>query len=92
MRKTAPNSSALVLTVQERTALSIALKTTLKLWVDSEDKAQERVRGKLQSVLTKLNALAHSEMTSIGVAASHQPRATRHCFAMGGSAAFPDRP
>jgi hypothetical protein len=55
---TAANTRALVLTVHERLALSIALKTTLRLWGNSEDKAQERVRGKLQSVVRKLDALA----------------------------------
>jgi hypothetical protein len=46
MRMTAPNSTALSLTVQERVALSIALKTTFRLLGDSEDQAQERVRTK----------------------------------------------
>ena len=54
---TAANSTTLVLTVQERTALSVALKTTLRLWGNSEDKAQERVRGKLASIVEKLDAL-----------------------------------
>ena len=54
---TAANSTTLVLTVQERTALSVALKTTLRLWGNSEDKAQERVRGKLESIVKKLDAL-----------------------------------
>ena len=47
----------LKLTSQERVSLSIALKTTLRLWGDSEDQAQERIRGKLQSVVKKLDAL-----------------------------------
>jgi len=46
--KTAP----LILTSQERVALS-----TLRLWGDSEDPAQERFRSKLQSVVKKLDAL-----------------------------------
>ena len=41
------STTALSLTVQERVALSIALKTTLRLWGNSEDNAQERVRRKL---------------------------------------------
>jgi hypothetical protein len=57
MRPTAKNTRALLLTTQERLALLIALKTTLRLWGDSEDQAQERVRGKLESILTKLDAL-----------------------------------
>jgi hypothetical protein len=57
---TAANSTTLVLTVQERTALSVALKTTLKLWGNSEDKAQESVRGKLKSIVEKLDALDRS--------------------------------
>jgi len=51
--KTAP----LILTSQERVALSTDLKTTLRLWGDSEDPAQERFRSKLQSVVKKLDAL-----------------------------------
>jgi hypothetical protein len=50
-------TASLTLTSQERMALSIALKTTLRLWGDSEDQAQERVRGKLESVVRKLDAL-----------------------------------
>jgi hypothetical protein len=52
----ASNNTSLVLTLHEPVALSVALKTTLRLWGDSEDKAQERVRGKLESVLRKLDA------------------------------------
>ena len=52
----------LILTSQERVALSTALKTTLRLWGDSEDKAQERFRSKLQSVVKKLDALGVSAM------------------------------
>jgi hypothetical protein len=54
---TTAKNTTLELTVQERTALSIALKTTLRIWGNSEDKAQERVRGKLQSIDEKLDAL-----------------------------------
>ena len=57
---TARNSKALSLTVQERVALSIALKTTLRHWGDSEDRAQERVHARLQSVVRKLDALDRS--------------------------------
>ena len=52
------NTTTLVLTVQERVALSVALKTTLRLWGNSENKAQDRVRGKLQSIVEKLDTLA----------------------------------
>jgi len=55
---TTARTAALVLTAQERTALSIALRTTLRLWGISEDKAQERIRGKLQSIVEKLDTLA----------------------------------
>jgi predicted DNA-binding transcriptional regulator YafY len=54
---TPSKTSPLILTSQERAALSIALKTTLQLWGNSEDAAQERVRKKLQTVLRKLDAL-----------------------------------
>ena len=54
---TPPKTSPLILTSQERVALSIALKTTLQLWGNSEDAAQERVRKKLQTVLRKLDAV-----------------------------------
>jgi hypothetical protein len=54
----AANSTTLVLTVQEHTALSVALKTALRLWGDSEEKAQEKVRGKLKSIVRKLYVLA----------------------------------
>jgi len=54
---TPSRATTLLLTVQERVALSIALKTTLQLWGNSEDAAQERVRKKLQTVLRKLDAL-----------------------------------
>jgi hypothetical protein len=57
MTMTATNTATLVLTIHERVALSIALKTTLRLWGDSEDQAQERIRSKLQSVVKKLDAL-----------------------------------
>jgi hypothetical protein len=57
-------TASLTLTSQERVALSIALKTTLRLWGDSEDAAQERVRGKLHSIATKLDALERSTSTS----------------------------
>ena len=53
----ASNSAALSLTVQERVALSVALKTTLQHWGESEDRSQERVRGKLQVIVNKLDAL-----------------------------------
>jgi hypothetical protein len=46
-----------LLTAQERVALFTARKTTLRLWGDSEDQAQERFRSKLQSVVKKLEAL-----------------------------------
>jgi hypothetical protein len=58
MAITNSSTPALSLTVQERVALSIALKTTLRLWGSTEDRAQERVRGKLESVVRKLDALA----------------------------------
>jgi hypothetical protein len=64
---TAANTTTLVLTVQERTALSVALKTTLRLWGNSEDKVQESVRGKLESIVEKLDAL------NLTVAARHWP-------------------
>jgi hypothetical protein len=57
MAMTASDAKALMLTIQERVALSVALKTTLRLWGDSEDKAQERIRRKLQSIVGKLDAL-----------------------------------
>ena len=50
-------AATLSLTVRERVALSTALKTTLRLWGDSEDRTQERFRSKLQSVVKKLDAL-----------------------------------
>jgi hypothetical protein len=71
MAITNSSTAALSLTVQERVALSIALKTTLRLWGDSEGQAQERVRGKLQSVARKLDALA---ATKGGSAASPDKR------------------
>lgn len=55
---TASNTKTLSLTALELVALSVALKTTLRIWGSSEDKAQERVRGKLQSVVNKLDSLA----------------------------------
>jgi hypothetical protein len=58
------NTAALMLTSQERSALSAAIKTTLKLWGDSEDAVQKRLRGKLQSILTKLEALDRSATAS----------------------------
>jgi len=58
--KTAP----LMLTSQELSALSAALKTTLKLWGESEDPIQRRLHGKLQSIVTKLNALDRSIVAS----------------------------
>jgi hypothetical protein len=57
---TTARTTTLVLTVQEHTALSIALKTTLRLWGTSDDKAQERVRGKLQSIVGKLDTVARN--------------------------------
>jgi hypothetical protein len=53
-----------MLTSQERSALSAALKTTLKLWGESEDTVQKRLQGKLQSIITKLEALDRSASTS----------------------------
>ena len=55
---TASNTKTLSLTALELVALSVALKTALRIWGSSEDKAQERVRGKLQSVVNKLDSLA----------------------------------
>jgi hypothetical protein len=49
-------AAPLTLTVQERWALSAALKTTLRLWGDSENRIQERVLEKLKCVLRKLEA------------------------------------
>jgi hypothetical protein len=46
-----------MLTAQERSALSAALKTTLRIWGDSEDRVQERVRGRLQAIVGKLDML-----------------------------------
>jgi hypothetical protein len=46
-----------MLTSQERSALSAALKTTLRIWGDSEDRVQERVRGRLQAIVGKLDNL-----------------------------------
>jgi hypothetical protein len=57
MTMTDANTTTLVLTVQERLALSVALKTTLRFWGNSEDRAQERIRGKLQSIVGKLDAV-----------------------------------
>jgi hypothetical protein len=57
MAMTLSRTATLLLTAQERVALSTALKTTLRLWGDSEDQAQERFRRKLQSVVKKLDAL-----------------------------------
>jgi len=58
------NTAPLMLTSQERSALSAALKTTLKLWGESEDTVQKRLQGKLQSIITKLEALDRSASTS----------------------------
>lgn len=53
-----PSSSLhLVLTKQERAALSAALHTLLKLWGDSEDAGQERIHVKLRSIAAKVEAL-----------------------------------
>ncbi|MGA2851754.1 MAG: hypothetical protein ABSE46_22350 [Terracidiphilus sp.] len=54
---TPSRTATLLLTAQERVAVSTALKTTLRLWGDSEDQAQERFRSKLQSVVKKLDTL-----------------------------------
>ena len=53
---TPPMTTPLLLTFQERSALSAVLKTTLKLWGESEDPLQSRLHGKLQSVIEKLEA------------------------------------
>jgi hypothetical protein len=50
-------SIQLVLTVQERSALSAALHTLLNLWGDSEDAGQARIHSKLRSIAAKLEAL-----------------------------------
>jgi hypothetical protein len=50
-------SIQLELTVQERAALSIALRTLLNLWGDSEDAKQERVHAKLRRIAEKLKSL-----------------------------------
>lgn len=52
-----PTSKTLVLTAQERKALSVALRTSLRGWGESENSTQKRIREKLESVLTKLDAL-----------------------------------
>ncbi len=50
-------SIQLPLTVQERSALSAALHTLLKLWGDSEDAGQERIHAKLRGIAAKLETL-----------------------------------
>ena len=66
---TASKTETLSLTALERVALSVALKTTLRIWGSSEDKAQERVRGKLQSIVDKLDSLG---TTTTGDSAASQ--------------------
>jgi len=62
---TQSNTTTLLLTVQERLALSAALKTTLRFWGDSEDHAQERIRGKLHSIVRKLDSLAQAGQSAM---------------------------
>ena len=72
---TASNTETLSLTALERVALSVALKTTLRIWGSSEDKAQERVRGKLQSIVDKLDSLG-TTTTGDSAASQNTRRAT----------------
>jgi hypothetical protein len=58
MTKPALNTTDLSLTIQERKALSVALKATLRFWGNSECAAQERIRAKLQAVVVRLDKLA----------------------------------
>jgi len=57
---TQPKTTALMLTSQERSALSAALKTTLRIWGDSEDRVQERVRSRLHAIVGKLDNLGQT--------------------------------
>jgi hypothetical protein len=61
---TSLKTASLMLTSQERSALSAMLKTTLNLWGKSEDPIQRRLHGKLQSIATKLDALERSTSPS----------------------------
>jgi|GEM_PF-5094555 len=56
----------LALTAQERAALSIALSTLLRLWGDSEDASQERIRAKLRSIAKKLEELGAERNNAAG--------------------------
>jgi hypothetical protein len=56
----------LALTTQERAALSIALSTLFKLWGDSEDAGQERIRAKLRSIAEKLEVLGAERNNAAG--------------------------
>jgi hypothetical protein len=47
----------LALTEQERAALSIALRTLLKGWGESEDQSQKRLHARLLAISAKLDAL-----------------------------------
>lgn len=58
------NTTPLMLTSQERSALSAALKTTLKLWGESEDPVQRRLHNKLQSIVKKLDGLDRNDSPS----------------------------
>jgi hypothetical protein len=44
--------------------LAAMLKTTLKLWGDSEDPTQKRLHTKLQSIAKKLDSLDRGTVTS----------------------------
>jgi hypothetical protein len=67
------DSISLVLTKQERAALSIALKTLLELWGSSEDGSQARIHAKLKSIAAKLDAL-HGEPIDLTRAVSRVRR------------------
>lgn len=57
------NTMQLTLTERERAALSVALRTLLNLWGDSEDNAQERIHARLSSIAEKVDALASIQVT-----------------------------
>ena len=64
----------LTLTESERAALSIALRTLLKGWGESEDRSQQRLYARLLAVSAKLDTLSQASApasSSTRVTAAH---------------------
>jgi hypothetical protein len=66
----------LALTTQEHAALSIALSALLKLWGDSEDASQERIRAKLRSIAKKLEVPGAERNNNAGQPSSSALKST----------------